>query len=451
MAVAPLLLLPFAGSDATATVILWLAAFGFIWVMMEPSRRRGEMPHDARTRLAQAVIHDPVFWLSVVLVAYAAVRAANGGIGIAYDAELLNWSFQKPSMTLMPGCVDGTGYFPFAMMLSLAVIFQGVRHALGRSARSAFLLVSSLVSGCAAVVYAFAVSYGNRQVLAFTDGSILDASYFGTAFGIQSLCALVALFDAVEGKWIRAEPVATAALVANAIGLVLLAPPLTLAAFAGAFLLMTILSFALARGRLEGSGSFRCALAVLMTIGAAVMYAIGTSDSPLMAAKIKTLRTFMLFSDDFFKVRAALSAIALKTWKANPWLGTGLGSFPIDLRFSAVAADWVIVSPAQKTALNGWWQLLTERGVVGAGLMAVTVGMLVWTYVSRLVRSFRSIQFSAEHFIGLVAVAAVSALAFFDCSFLRPEVLLLSGTLLAFSAGALPSHARKDDEGKERN
>jgi len=449
MAVAPLFLLPLAGGSTTATVMLWLSFFGFIWVLMEPSRRRGEMPHDARARVAKTVVTDPLFWFSIVLVAYAGIRALNGGIAMAYDAELMTWSVRPPNLPLLPGCADESGYYGFAAVVTLAVIFQGVRYALGRSARAAFVLVASVISALGAVIFAFAVSYRVPSVVSLAQCSSLDASYYGMVFGIQVLCGVVALFDVVLNKWMRVEPLVAFALVGNAVGLVLFAPPPTIVVFFVAFVILLIVSFVSAKGAFEGSGSFRFALASLMALAAPVMYALATDDIPWMAVKMRAFRDFSLFSVDFFEIRETLSGIALKAWKDNPWLGTGLGSFQLDIRFLATAADWAMVSSAQKTALNGWWQLLAERGVVGAGMMAVALGMLLWTYFSRLVRSFRSIRFSAEHFLGLVIIVALVALAFVDCSYLRPDVLVLTGAFLSFSGGAFPARSKDDNNGKE--
>jgi len=449
MAVAPLFLLPFAGSAVAATVLLWLSVFGFVWVLMEPSRRRGEMPHNARARVGKSVLHDPLFWFSLVLVAYTGIRAMNGGIGLVYDAELMVWSLKTPGFSMLPGCVAGAGYFPFAAVVAVSVIFQALRHALGRAARSAFLLVCSVGSAAAALVLAFAVSYHNGQVLAMSQCAVFSASYFGMAFGLQTLCGLVALFAAVENRWMRAEPLAAFGLVGNFIGLVIFAPPYMIAVFLLAFLLLAVVSFVLSRRRLEGSGSFRCALAVLISLAAPVLYMMATADMPGMSAKVACVRSMNPFSNGFFPLRDTLSSIALKTWKANPWIGTGLESFPFDIRFMATDADWSVVSPSQRTALNGWWQLLAERGVIGALMMAVALGMLLWTFVARLVGNFSSVQLSPEHLIGPLVLAVLVALAFFDCSFLRPEMLLLASSLIAHSGGALPERVPMAEEGKD--
>jgi len=447
LAVAPLFLLPFAGERVTAVVLLWLAGFGFIWLLMEPSRRRGEMPHNARERVVRAMLRDPLFWFSLVLVAYAGIRAVNGGIGIMYDAEQTVWSIRLPTWPMLPGCVDGTGGFAFSSVLALAIVMQGLLHALGRSARGAFLVVGAVASAAAALALACAVSSDHAGSLAMSAFSVRSASYFGTAFGIQLLVSLAALFAAVENGWMKAEPLVALALVGNAIGLVTFSPMPTISVFAILFLLATVVSFVLTRHVIGHAGSFRCALAVLMTLVAPVIYALAMGTTAGMSAKVAAFQTFQPFPEDFFVLRDNLSSIALSTWKASPWLGTGLASFPFDIRFAATSEHWEVIDALQATALNGWWQMLVERGVIGALMIAVTLAMLLWTFVTRLVKSFREVRFAPEHVVGLLAAVSLVPLSFVDCSLLRPEVLLLAGAALALSCGAMPEHASHKGEG----
>ena len=91
LAVAPLVLFPFLEKSDIATVLLWLSAFVSVWVVLVPSIRSGEALHDARCRVASAIVRDPLFWVSLLVIAFTGVRALNGGIGLAYDAETAKW------------------------------------------------------------------------------------------------------------------------------------------------------------------------------------------------------------------------------------------------------------------------------------------------------------------------------------------------------------------------
>ena len=74
LAVAPLFLFPFCGAVWTARVLLWLSFLAFVWTLVEPSRRQGEMLHDARFRVFLSVFRDPLFWFSLFLSLVAFVR-----------------------------------------------------------------------------------------------------------------------------------------------------------------------------------------------------------------------------------------------------------------------------------------------------------------------------------------------------------------------------------------
>jgi len=433
-----------------ATVIIWLTVFAMVWVIMEPSRRNGEMLHDARSRMTHDTITDPLFWFSALFVAYAAIRAFNGGVGLSYDPELTKWTVSKPTFEMMPGGVDGSGYFPFAATLALAVLLLGMRHALGRSARAVYLLVGSILSAAAGFTIAVAISYGHTGVSALAACDFSVASFLGVAFGLQLLATLLSLFTVVGNGWVKVEPLVVLALVGNGIGMLILSPPHVIAVFTIAYLLLAVICFAFARRSFAGSGSFRCALAILMSLAAPVMYALATSDTPAMAAKLAAFADKAFFPAQFFARRSALSAIALESWRGNPWLGTGLGSFPLDIRFAAKASDWLLFGAGQQTALNGWWQLLVERGVVGALVFAVTLGMLFWTFVTRVIAAFRSARFAVEFVLVLFYLAVLIALAFVDCSYLRPEVLMIAGTGMAISGGGMPHRSRSEQEGRDK-
>jgi len=438
LTVAPLVLLPFRGADATATALLWLSAFGLAWILMEPSRRQGELSSDAKLRVTKAVLRDPLFWFSMLLVVYTGVMTLNTGIGIAYDAEQLQWFVKGPFVTCAPGCVERDGYFLFSVVVALSVVFQGLRHSVGRAARAAFVLVSSVGSASASCVLLVMSTYGVSGVLSLMPVSSLSATYFGTVFGLQLLCGLVALAKAIENEWMRAEPIAALAVVGNAVGLVLFAPLHTVAVFVIAYGILASVALFLLRNRCSRYASFRFFLVFLLSIVASGLCLFVMVDMAAVAAKIAAIKSVAVFPDGFFATREALSTIALASWKENLWLGTGLGSFPYDIRFMAAASDWAVISPTQKTALSGWWQLLVEHGVIGCALLAVTVGMLLFTYFSGLVRSWTRVRFSTEHLVGPLSLLSLVAISFVDCSFWRPEVLMLAGALFALSDGAFP-------------
>ena len=85
---APLLMSPFFPKQVVAQVLLWLSLVCATWVLMCPSIRPDELAHDARRRVLVDVLRDPLFWTSLGLVAFSALRWLNGGIEMVYDAEV---------------------------------------------------------------------------------------------------------------------------------------------------------------------------------------------------------------------------------------------------------------------------------------------------------------------------------------------------------------------------
>ena len=423
----------------------WLCALAAIWVVLEPSRRRGEPAHVARQRVAQSIVRDPVFWFSAALVLFAGLRALNTGVDMVYDAEKAVWSISAPFCEAFPGCAGDAGTLPFATALAVFVLLAGARHSLGKSARASFLLVFSSLAAAAAVAHSFFLLILPSSPSAHVMCDYASPEFAGMAFGIGLLCAVVALFSTVENGWVKAEPVALFALAGNELGLVVFAPVATIAVFAAAFLLLLVASFATVGRSFGGSGSFRCAVAVLASLFVPVLFALAAASPSPVAAKVAAISEMRLFPEGFAEARAALSDIALKVWKSGPWLGTGLGSFPFDLRFLASNEAWAVVSPMQTAPMQGWWLLLAERGVVGATLAAVLAGFLAWTYFRRLVVGFRGRSWRPLHFLAPVAAAAVVAATFAECSFLRADAVLAALAAVAISTSAFKAHAATAD------
>ena len=219
--------------------------------------------------------------------------------------------------------------------------------------------------------------------------------------------------------------------------------------FAVAFVLMYIVAFPLTKGRAVDSAALRCAVAMLTVVAAVVLVSMLGENFGSLADKRDSLLSMKFFPEGFAKTRDAISSIALKSWKSSPWLGAGLGSFPIYLRFVASRADWALISPLQAAALNGWWQLLLERGIAGALVFAVGAGFLAWTYFARLAGSFGCGRWRPVCLLSPFLALALAALGFVDCSFLRPDVLLPAVASFSLSAGAFRQRSRNlDNQGE---
>ena len=97
-AVAPLPLLRYFDESATATAMLWLSGFALVWTLLSPSVFSGERMNDARRRILRSMFSDPLVWVMLLLVLVSGVRALNGGIKMAYDAEAMIWSIAPATL-----------------------------------------------------------------------------------------------------------------------------------------------------------------------------------------------------------------------------------------------------------------------------------------------------------------------------------------------------------------
>lgn len=458
LAVAPLFLFPFCGEVWTARVLLWLTLFAAVWTFCEPSRIKDEMLHEARARVVSSIAHDPLFWVSLALAVFAAVRWLNGGVAMRYDADAAVWRLAPPAVDVLPGCVTGSGYLPFAVSLAVVVLLQACRHALGKSARSCFLFVAAVLAGVAGIVAVLACALGDRHVLSLVACSTEDSSYAGAAFALYFMGGLVALVAGFERKWKRALPLLAPTLGGCAVGAWLFEPAAALLVHAGCALLVLALALVYAQVRLSGLAVPKC-LAFLVVMSAfPVLLVMGVVPESVKAAKLDVFfaEGSSLVPDSFFEMRALLSSIASKVFRAHPWIGTGLGSFALDIRFHATEADWSVLSSGQIGALNGWWQTLAERGVIGLVCLSLPLVFLVQTWVWRAVLAVKD-AFASSHTVrnillfhplcglGLVVVAATVFCGFFDRAFLRPEIIMATLAMFAMAGSAFPRREKKPD------
>lgn len=429
LAVAPLFL--------SSIPIIYLSVLTAVWVIMEPSRVGQEMLHDARRRVIRGLVRDPLFWVLILLAVISGVRALNTGVGMSYDAETARWSIAAPAMPIMPGSVAGSGLSLFVSALAILVIVSGCRHALGRSARYAFLLVASTLTGLWVLGNLVFIHDQTALMAKLTMCEWTRPSYVGCAYGVMFIFALMALEAIYERKWWRSMPMAVFALCGNAVGLFFFAPPSMTVLFVGASLVLVAYSFVYMRFKVGSLSDFKGLVVLGVSLTLAGVIAMAILPDQTLVSKVEPYTTGDFLSSNFLAVRDVLSRISLKIWKINPWLGFGLGSFPIDLKFNATATDWSVITALQRGPLNGYWLLLVERGVIGAFFLAVPLALLLVTYIHRLIFGLKTLPHPLCWTAPVILIVAVLDM-FIGCSFLSPRVLVPMLALFAISTNAFP-------------
>ena len=426
LAVAPLFLSP--------VCVFWLSGFVLLWLFMEPSRVGGERLFEARARVAALMVRDPMLWISLVLLVYAFVRFFNVGIAMSYDAESQVWKMADPIFPILPGSVAGFGGPELAATLAFAIVIQGCRHAMGRSARAAFLLCASACAGGVAVAFAGLMCLGNPLYVELSNFSLINPSYIGTAFGIYWLVGTVALLGAYERKWFLAMPLTILSVGGNVAGLFLFAPASVQVVMAAGELLLLLYVFFYAMRRLPGSGEFKFLVTFGMSIVVGAVLAVAVLSNGDLTARLLPYENGNFLGSDYMAVRKILSATSFQAWKDNPWLGTGLGSFPLDLKFLAASIDWSVVQPEQVAPLNGYWHLLVERGILGAVQIICPLAILLWSFGVAMVKGVRVELPHPACWLGPIVLIVMLVEMLVDTSFSIPGVPLAAASLLAIAA-----------------
>ena len=449
---APLLLLPFFARSSVAQVVLWLSLACAVWMLMCPSIRPDELAHDARQRVLKGMLRDPLFWTGLVLVAFSAVRWLNGGVETVYDAELGDWRISDPAFAFLPASAKGEGFLEFACSVAFVVIAQSCRHALGRKARAFFLSSLVLLAGVAALAYVVCWACGLQWAESLAECSRTEPSFAGTVFAVYYIAAVFALASAFELDWGKPALVMSIAMCGILAAAFVFSPSSTLAVFAIAlFVSFAVLAVYVIR-RVSASSALKFMLAIGVSVVLPTLFIMEFADPALASAKVAGFTGGGFFPKEFFAQRSLLSSLSFKIWQKNLWLGSGLGAFPLELRFAASPADWKVLATSQMSPMSGWWMLAVERGIVGSVMLATVFGFLVWTWSARLVgavisefspdgRSFKSMVHPLCA-LPLATIALVVACAFTDGSCWRADMLLPLAAFLAVGANAIRKRKR---------
>ena len=250
-----------------------------------------------------------------------------------------------------------------------------------------YLFPSSSLAGLAAIVGAILLKEEHPAIQAATKCVLTNASYVGAAFGLHFLAAVAVLPGVFECRWNKLLILFALSIGGTATGLYFFSPVVVTMAFLAAGLLLLIAALAYSGFFLGGSTAFKCAASLVVSVLIPVLCVMWLSSDEVNAARLPVLSGDFdkCFADGFAETRDLLSSISSKVWEENRWMGTGIGSFALDVRFNAAPEDWSVLKTGQLTPLNGWWYLLVERGIVGALALALVLAFLCWTFIRRLI------------------------------------------------------------------
>ena len=431
LAVAPLLLFPFFGPSETAVVLIWMSLMTCFWFFLEPSRRVYEYLYHARRRVFKSVFADPLFWLFFLFVVIAVVRWLNDGISLVFDlsGDEWNWVVTTPVIPWLPGSSGDAGFFALATLLAVVTSVLACRHALGKSARTMVVFLSSFFAAIAALV----------AILRLGAASAPDGSFAGSAFGIFFLASVAGLAGMFEAGWNRAFLLFSFAIGGTFIGLWYFAPAFVVAFYSIAGVVSALVVAVYVAVTKGVSAFFKVVVALI--IAAAIPLAIIKIYAPegLIASKSAIL-SFNFFSADYHETRKAYVDLAAGVWRdGNIWHGAGIGYLPLFIEKTMVESAWVSHIP------HGWWQLLAERGFIGLGMFVLPFAVLLFLLVRRFVANGVKKVFWPFFVLGVSAVSVVICEGFYDISFMRAEVLIPSAVLFTLCVSSIPPKRSGND------
>lgn len=433
LAVAPLVVSPVA--------VICLAALSLIWLVMEPPLMKNEGLAAARRRSLGKVLRDPMTWVLLAVSAFTLIRALNDGLTAVYDAERAVWSVGGAA-TDFPAAVQGRGFPEFASLVALTVILAGCRNVLGKSGRVAFLSIVTVITGLHAVLWGAYVSTVGAEWLELARARLENPAFAGTVFGAYLLVSAAVLPAVMERHWVVMMLLSAFAAGANAAGVFLFAPPAVAALYFAAALVIFI--YAVVHTYfVAGSGSaLSMLLMTVICLATAAVFAYAVLPAELMAEKLAPFASGEFVPEGFPEARELLSKYALVIWKSSPWVGSGLGAFPLRLSFVVSPEHWSVISPLQIAPFNGYWSVLAERGIVGAFTIGCPFLILVTTWFYRMGKGILAGMPAPMCLAGPIAIGVAITETLYDCAPLEPGTLVVFSALVAVSAAAFPKEKR---------
>ena len=430
LAALPSALAPLVSSSELGRVVLWLSFIGVLWIFIEPSIRKGEHLSVARMRVFAGIVRDPVAWFFLVMIFFAGVRWLNSGLGLVYDIEKVSWSVSEPAWSVFPSSVEDEGFLPFTVVAACAVVVLGLRHAVGLSARVSFGMTGAFVSGAGGVAVSVLACIGMNPFAsdAVAGFGVVREPLFGALYGIWLFVALGAGAHAEQKGWSHARIVHCLTVGGNIAGLVFFAPPLVASSYLALAAIYALYCWIwVGRAGSKGAVAKNLVFTLLGVVGMVLAFLM-FAPAEIKDSKLAGLDPSVAWKNEVHEADVALSGMAKRMWLKSPWSGVGLGAFRLQAPFVAQSEDWEVVPPNPARAINGYWNLLSERGSVICALVAVGIGLLIWSWVARGVEAFLHLRTDAEFdvfpfscppivwiplfFIPLVAVEGVFAPAF---------------------------------------
>lgn len=441
-------------------ILLVLALFEM--VMLFAPGRRGDSVADSQARTRRKMLRDPVLYLGLAGLAFVVCQTLNGPCRFVYDAGAQTWVLQSPPLRGLPCCLNRAESFQaFFWFIPAWAGVMAIRHGLTRRAKLRLLNTMALLSGVLAVISLFQYATGRPLLLWGAPNvppryGIFDhVGFAGTYFGMMMLLTGGLLTESMTSQtgvvWRR---ILFVLLMLNLVAATFtLSYPALFFVWGGALIGLVLLCHHVLP-TMRGAARLKFLAILLVTAGALAFLHFVAYPENAIHAKVNALFTGKVAHSGWAAEHRTLGTAALRIFRAHPIYGVGTWGFGHMLGQVLRDDDWRhIAEPNQEaqTCFSDPLQFLCELGVVGSGLLAAILVLLLIPVLRRIYAILRTRAVTAKdmpaarpRIISPVAAGIVMALigalivSLFEMPFRNPLVLLTWSMLLAALPALLP-------------
>jgi O-antigen ligase len=337
---------------------------------------------------------DPLFWLGALFIALLAVQWWNSGRHLLYDPTLSTWGYSPPPRPSWPSSISRLRAFEmicwfapaWATVLALRSPWITRRHVWG---------LYYALSANAAVLSAFGIwrfLIGSKTIWGVEIGDEFFATFgyvnHGSAFFVLASALTVGLLmrecfaqERRPRAWMIAMLLVAAVLCMVGVHLSLCRAGMV---FVWTFVLVAGI-YGIRRSRRDLTPARQAYLAIgVVAIALIAFLAIAhlAHREVLRELEQRIGQSGFTWAQYFFGGRDRSFPAAWAIWKDNPWFGVGGWGFSHFLACYIPQSLWTwAAKPGWANVHNDPLQFLAEFGVVGAGLLALAVVLLIASIV----------------------------------------------------------------------
>jgi O-antigen ligase len=426
----------------------WIALAAMLAMLFKPGTRNAETLTTARMRVWRNLLADPILFVGVAFIFMLWLQWWNGPRAEVFDVSSWSWIFAPPPKpTLALFCVNRDDALEMLLwFIPLYAILLVIRNGFSRTQKKDLLQL--LLANAAMLALLGFAQYYSRSTGIYWMTQL--KGHFFAAFGYQNHAAAFFVLSAFLGVGILLRGALRKKLeddfpwLVPAI-LLCMGGALFSKSRAGIILIGFLVGWGLIYGvfrlrRPQQGAPIRLGLLVSLVSFVGVMVYVA---SVVPGNPVKTEMTGTTVEGVVSRVAVEgdpLKQAALQMWQDHPWFGTGGWGFRRFLPHYYKPADGSVYGAGQANVHMDPLQFLVEFGAIGAGMLLLTVLLLLAPVAKALRQVKKEKAHDSRHWLMrvpplgmaiLVGLALILAHSLVDLPFRSPAILWMWFALLA--------------------